>query len=100
MEARSTGSHCGGHALGWMAPANLIATLGLVMCEMKPGQKAAATPMRTSAWKHGASFFATSLVAFSLVAFACFTSSFTQEVPLEGAGVMKMRRRGERSRRW
>ena len=90
MEARSTGSHCGGHALGWLASASLVATMGLVMCEMKAGQKAAATPMRTSAWKHGAYFFATSLVAlagaassatslidaFSLVALSATATAF------------------------
>ena len=29
--ARSTGSHCGGHATGCSATANLLATLGLVL---------------------------------------------------------------------
>eukprot|EP00964_Phaeocystis_antarctica_P133949 scaffold98183_cov72-Phaeocystis_antarctica.AAC.2 len=29
--ARSTGSHCGGHAAGWLASASLLATQGLVM---------------------------------------------------------------------
>ena len=33
-EARSTGSHCGGHATGCSASASLLATLGLVMCGM------------------------------------------------------------------
>ena len=84
LVARSTDSHCGGHAFwGWLASASLVATMGLVMCEMKAGQKAAATPMRTSAWKHGAYFFATSLVALagaassatSLVAFSLVASS-------------------------
>ena len=47
VEARSTGSHCGGHATAWLIFASL--TLGVVMCGMKAVQKAAATPMRTSA---------------------------------------------------
>ena len=56
--AKSTGSHCGGTATGWLASATLFATLGLVMCGVKAAQKAAATPMRTSARKPEASFFA------------------------------------------
>ena len=47
LAARSTGSHCGGHATAWLIFASL--TLGVVMCGMKAVQKAAATPMRTSA---------------------------------------------------
>ena len=59
-EARSTGSsHCGGQAnAGWLAPASLLATLGFVMCGWKAAQKAAATPMKMSAWKLYASFLA------------------------------------------
>ena len=59
-EARSTGSsHCGGQAnAGWLAPASLVATLGFVMCGWKAAQKAAATPMKMSAWKLYASFLA------------------------------------------
>ena len=48
--ARSTGSHCVGHATGWLASASLFATMGVIMCGVK-AQKAAATPMRTSARK-------------------------------------------------
>ena len=47
--AKSTGSHCGGTATGWLASATLFATLGLVMCGVKAAQKAAATPMRAAA---------------------------------------------------
>ena len=50
MAARSTGSHCGGHATGWLASASFLATLGFIMCEVK-AHKAAVTPMRTSARK-------------------------------------------------
>ena len=49
--ARRSGSHCGGNATGCSASASLLATLGLVMCGMTAAQKAAATPMRTSAQK-------------------------------------------------
>eukprot|EP00964_Phaeocystis_antarctica_P061476 scaffold36749_cov71-Phaeocystis_antarctica.AAC.1 len=49
--ARSNGSHCGGHATRCSASASLLATLGLLMCGMTAAQKAAATPMRTSAQK-------------------------------------------------
>ena len=56
--ARSTGSHCGGHARGCSTSASLLATLGLVMCGMKAVKKAAATPMRKSAWKREACPFA------------------------------------------
>ena len=55
---KSTGSHCGGTATGWLTSANLLATLDLVMCGVKAAWKAAATPMRTSARKPGAPFFA------------------------------------------
>ena len=55
---RSTGSHCGGHATGCSTSATLLATLGLVMCGMKAVKKAAATPMRKSAWKCEACPFA------------------------------------------
>ena len=48
--ARSTGSHCVGHATGWLASASLLATMGVIMCGVK-AQKAAATLMRTSARK-------------------------------------------------
>ena len=73
--ATKAGSHCSGMALmpdwrvveirpldptrsGWSSSASLFATLGFVMCGMKAAQKAAATPMRTSARKREASFFA------------------------------------------
>ena len=56
MEARITGSHCGGQA--WSISASSLATLGFVMCETKAAQKAAATPMRTSARKLEAFLFA------------------------------------------
>ena len=59
---RNTGSHCGGTATGWLASANLLATLDLVMCGVNAAWKAAATPMRISARKPGASFFADLLV--------------------------------------
>ena len=48
LAARSTGSHCGGHATGWLASASLLATLDSVMCGRKAARKAVATPMRTS----------------------------------------------------
>ena len=54
LEARSTGSHCGGTATGWSASASLLATQGLV----RAAQKVAATPMRASARKLEARFFA------------------------------------------
>ena len=65
--ARSTGSHCGGHATGCSASANLLATLGLVKCGMTAAQKAAATPMRTSARKREApaSFLILAILSFS-----------------------------------
>jgi hypothetical protein len=55
LAARSTGSHCGGHATAWLASASLLATLGFVVCGVK-AQKAA-TPMRMSARKLEAFFF-------------------------------------------
>ena len=39
LAARSTGSHCGGTATGWLASASLLATLGLVMCRRKVARK-------------------------------------------------------------
>ena len=59
--ARSTGSHCGGNTPG-LAVARLLATLrlGVAMCGRKPVQ-AAATPMRTTARKLEAYFFACKL---------------------------------------
>ena len=60
--ARSTDSHCGGTATAWLASANLLTALDLVMCGVKAAWKAAATPMRMSARKPGASFFADFLV--------------------------------------
>ena len=67
--ATKAGSHCGGMALNpdWRvveigpfdpSSASLFATLGFVMCGMRAAQKAAATPMRTSARKREACFFA------------------------------------------
>ena len=60
--ARSTGSQCGGHTLGWSVSARLLATLGLVMCGVKAApwaaQKMAEAPMRTSARKRDAPFVA------------------------------------------
>ena len=38
--------------------ASLLVTLGLVVCGREAARKAAATPMRTSVRKLGASFFA------------------------------------------
>jgi hypothetical protein len=58
--AKSTGSHCRGTAMGWLASANLLGALYLVMCGVKAAWKAAAMPMSTSARKPGASFFAES----------------------------------------
>ena len=55
LTARSTGSHCGGHAIDCSTSGNLPATLGLVM---RAAEKAAATPMRTIAWKRKARSFA------------------------------------------
>ena len=54
--ARSTGSQCGGHTLGWSVSARLLATLGLVMRGVKAAQKMAEAPMRTSARKRDAPF--------------------------------------------
>ena len=58
LAARITGSHCSGHATGWLASVSLLATLGLVMCGRKAAQNAAATPMMTSTRKLEACFFA------------------------------------------
>ena len=55
LEARSTGSHCGGQTTGWSTSASLLATQGF---GMKAAQKAAATPMRTSARELDACVFA------------------------------------------
>ena len=45
-----TGSHCGGHATGWLS-ACLFILLGAVVCEIRSAQKTEAKPMRTSARK-------------------------------------------------
>ena len=58
LEARSTGSHCGGLTTAWSASTSLLATQGFVVFGMKAAQKAVATPMRTSAWKREVCFFA------------------------------------------
>ena len=56
VEARSTGSHCGGQTTAWSTSASLLATQGF---GMKAAQKAAATLMRTkSARELDACFFA------------------------------------------
>ena len=64
--AKSTGSHCGGIATDWLAcSANLLATLDSFMFGVNAAWKAAAaTPMRISARKPVASFFADFLVLF------------------------------------
>ena len=46
------------HASGWSTTASLLAPPGFMMCGMKAALKAAATPMRTSARKLEAPFFA------------------------------------------
>ena len=56
--AKSTDSHCGGIATGWLTSANLHATLGFAMCGKNVAQKAVAAPMRTNAWKLEAACFA------------------------------------------
>ena len=57
--AKSTGSHCVGHATGcWLTSASLLATLGFAIRGRNATQKAAVTPMRTSARKLEASCFA------------------------------------------
>ena len=56
--AKSTGSHCGGHATGWLTSASLLATLGFAIRGRNATQKPAVTPMRTSARKLEASCFA------------------------------------------
>ena len=58
LEARSTGSHCGGLTTAWSASASLLATQGFVVLGMEVAQKAAATPMRTSARKREVCSFA------------------------------------------
>ena len=58
LEARSTGSHCGGLTTAWSTSASLLATQGFVVFGMKAAQKAVATPMRTSAWKREVCSFA------------------------------------------
>ena len=58
VEARSTGSHCGGQTTGWSTSASLLATQGFAVFGMKAAQKAAATPMRTNARDLDACFFA------------------------------------------
>ena len=58
-EARSTGSHPGGHATGCSASASLLATLVLVTYGMTPAQiSKAAAPARTGVWKREACFLA------------------------------------------
>ena len=61
LEARCTGSHCGGLTTAWSASASLLATQGFVVFGMKAAQKAAATPMRTSARKGELCSFACNL---------------------------------------
>ena len=58
LEARNTGSHCGGQTMGWLSSASLLAAQGLVVFGTKAAQKVAATPMRTSARELEACFFA------------------------------------------
>ena len=58
LEARSTGSHCGGQTTGWSTSASLLATQGFVVFGMNAAQKAAATPMKMSARELDACFFA------------------------------------------
>ena len=58
LEARSTGSHCGGQTTGWSTSASLLARQGFVVFGMKAAQKAAAAPMRTNARGLDACFFA------------------------------------------
>ena len=60
LEARKTGSHCGGNATGWLS-ACLFILLGAVMCEMKSAQKTEAKPMKTSARELNPPFIACSL---------------------------------------
>ena len=57
-EARSTGSHLGGHTTGCSASASLLAALGLVMYGMTPAQIKAAAPARTGERKREACFLA------------------------------------------
>ena len=51
LAARSTGSHCGETATGWLVCASLV------VCGRKAVRKAAATPMSTSTRKLEACFF-------------------------------------------
>ena len=83
MNARSNGSHCGGHATGCSASANLLATLGLVTCGMTAAQKAAATPMRTSARKREApaSFLILAIVPASSVSWPSARARANTSVP-------------------
>ena len=58
LEARNTGSHCGGQTMGWLSSVSLLAAQGSVVFGMKAAQKVAATPMRKSARELEACFFA------------------------------------------
>ena len=59
LEARSTGSHCGGQTTGRSTSASLPATQGFVVFGLKAAQKAVlTTQMRTSARELEACFFA------------------------------------------
>ena len=57
MEAKNTGTQCGGLTTGWLVSASLLAILSLIMCGAKVAQKAAAIPMRTSVRELEGSFF-------------------------------------------
>ena len=63
-EARSTGSHLGGHATGCPAPASSLATLGLVMYGTTPAQIKAVAPARTGVRKREACFLACGMREF------------------------------------
>ena len=54
----TTGSHCGGHAAGFLVPDCVLATPCWSMCGMTWAQMAAAAPRRTNARKREACFFA------------------------------------------
>lgn len=58
--AKSTDSHCGGIATGWLTSASMSATPGSALCGRYRyvAQKAVAAPMRTNAWKLEAARFA------------------------------------------
>ena len=45
----TTGSHCGGHAAGFLVPDCVLETPGWLMCGMTWAQMAAAAPRRTNA---------------------------------------------------